>query len=176
VLVPVVGEPDAVELLVVKAVRCHERLGVGHAHLPVRVADRQRQREVVRERRRGRAHELEAGKGGVVHGDCDVANEAECVNEDDDERDDGEDGEEKDAPPELPPAVAAAAVIAAVVEGPHDQVLNSGVISMLERRECACEGKGPRCPSFLPYYARCCCCLVECNAWLNIYRDYIPGG
>jgi hypothetical protein len=120
VLVALTGEPQAVELLAIEAVRGVERLGVGHAHGPVRVAHGERHREVVRERRRRgrRADEREARQGGVVHGDAHVADEAEGGDEDDDEGDGGEDGDAEDAPPEVTAAVAAA-VVAALVERPH---------------------------------------------------------
>jgi hypothetical protein len=102
-LLTLVGDLHALERLPVEGVRRHQRLVVLDADGPVRVADGQRHREVVRERRRRRrrAHQREAGEGRVLHGDPHVA-EGPAEDDDDDDHageghEAGGDGEEDEA-------------------------------------------------------------------------------
>jgi hypothetical protein len=99
VLLPLVGEQRAVERLAVEGVRGLELLPVGDGHGPVPVADGERQREVVRERRRRRGglHQVEPGQRGVLDGDAHVGDEAVGGEGDSAATDGGGDGEADDA-------------------------------------------------------------------------------
>jgi hypothetical protein len=135
-LLALVRDLHALERLAVEAVRGLQRLVVLDADGPVGVADGQRQREVVRERRRGRGHQREPGERRVLDADLDMP---EGAPEDEDDDDDGgsnskanNDGEKDEPVLDLAAAVVPAAthgcrtergVLASDVRGGHEAAL-----------------------------------------------------